>query len=95
MDLTGLLGGQVLTSKLVFLAWDRLSSHMCHSYVSADAEFFQLHQTAPFRVKAGTRAYMAPEVLSGSYGFEADVFSCGVAMYFLLTGKVSGLKLFT
>ena len=89
------MGGKFSLASLCSWLGDRLSSHMCHSYVSADAEFFQLHQTAPFRVKAGTRAYMAPEVLSGSYGFEADVFSCGVAMYFLLTGKVSGLKPFT
>jgi serine/threonine protein kinase len=35
----------------------------------------------------GTARYMAPEVLKGKYSFQADVFSCGVVMFFLLTGQ--------
>ena len=37
--------------------------------------------------RAGTPAYMAPEVIQQSYNCNADVWSAGIMMYQLLTGK--------
>ena len=35
---------------------------------------------------AGTPYYMAPEVLEGSYGAKADIWSLGVLLYTLVSG---------
>jgi len=35
----------------------------------------------------GTPAYMAPEVFDLSYSYPSDVWSCGVMMYFILSGE--------
>jgi serine/threonine protein kinase len=35
----------------------------------------------------GTRAYMAPEVQRGNYEFKCDIYSSGIVMYELITGK--------
>lgn len=41
----------------------------------------------PLKSRSGTPAYMAPEVIQQSYAEEADVWSAGIMMYQLLTGK--------
>ena len=44
--------------------------------------------TGPLQEKCGSPGYVAPEMLRrGSYGPKADVFSCGVLLYFLLSGE--------
>lgn len=36
----------------------------------------------------GTVYYMAPEVTYGKYGYEVDIYSCGVMLYEMLTGRL-------
>ena len=40
------------------------------------------------KTQAGTPSYMAPEIVTRAYSHEIDVWSCGVMLYRLLSGKL-------
>lgn len=51
-----------------------------------------LDSSISFHTKVGTPLYLAPEVLKGSYSVKCDMWSLGVIMYFLLSGKLPFLS---
>lgn len=52
------------------------------------SDFFDAAKQRSFDDVAGSAYYVAPEVLRRKYGPMADLWSCGVMMYILLTGEV-------
>ena len=47
-----------------------------------------LENKTPMKKLMGTRVYIAPEVINENYGVECDVWSAGVILFILLTGKL-------
>jgi calcium-dependent protein kinase len=51
------------------------------------SKFMRKNMGETLQAPAGTPLYMAPEVLDNRYNNKCDVWSCGVIMYILLSGK--------
>jgi len=46
----------------------------------------KIQESKSLKTRAGTPLFMAPEVLAGKYGAEADIWSVGVMLYVLVSG---------
>jgi calcium-dependent protein kinase len=53
---------------------------------SGAAKKNKLADLGKMNTKAGTPCYISPEVLTGNYGAECDMWSCGCMLYILLAG---------
>eukprot|EP00270_Netrium_digitus_P011027 TRINITY_DN3474_c0_g1_i1.p1 TRINITY_DN3474_c0_g1~~TRINITY_DN3474_c0_g1_i1.p1 ORF type:complete len:551 (+),score=105.90 TRINITY_DN3474_c0_g1_i1:181-1653(+) len=75
----------------LFDPWPSLAHYsLKNSPTDTGIIYDQLLAIAPpiFHDLAGTPYCMAPEVKSGKYGLEVDVFSLGVILHIILTGKL-------
>ena len=52
----------------------------------ADLGIAKLMKTSGVLTKIGAQSYMAPEVLNGHLGAEADLWAVGVVLYTLMSG---------
>ena len=53
----------------------------------ANVEPLKFGEIYPLHTKVGTEKYMSPEVSSGYYSKKSDIWSLGVSMYIMLTGR--------
>lgn len=48
---------------------------------------YKMKEGEKLQLKCGSPYYMSPDVIQGLYDSKCDVWSCGVLLYFMLTGR--------